>query len=105
MRSPEGPLADLPLHFVLLFPEDFPASGPEIRLFHALPHPNVSAHPAGAAQGAPYRLAYWDCNASITQWCAHLGCLCIGGRVGGPQRGWRAGVLRQACAPPASDLS
>ncbi len=59
VRTSDGPLADVPLHFVLLFPDNYPTQGPEIRLFHALPHPNIAAHTAGAAQsgGAAYRCA------------------------------------------------
>ncbi|GAB4817481.1 hypothetical protein N2152v2_004527 [Parachlorella kessleri] len=70
VRSPEGPLADLPLHLLLIFPSSYPTQGPEIRLFHALPHPNIAAQPAAAAQngGATYRVAYWDCNPSMCQW-------------------------------------
>ncbi|GAB4817332.1 hypothetical protein N2152v2_004378 [Parachlorella kessleri] len=70
VRTSDGPLADVPLHFVLLFPDNYPTQGPEIRLFHPLPHPNIAAHTAGAAQsgGAAYRVAYWDCNPSIDQW-------------------------------------
>lgn len=37
-------LAGVPLHVVLLFPETYPTDGPEVRLFHALPHPNVFPH-------------------------------------------------------------
>jgi ubiquitin-protein ligase len=70
VRTSEGPLADVPLHILLLFPEDFPTHGPVVRLYHALPHPNVAPHAGGAAGsgGAAYRVAYWDCNPSLSQW-------------------------------------
>lgn len=37
-------LAGVPLHAVMVFPETYPTDGPEVRLFHALPHPNVYPH-------------------------------------------------------------
>ena len=37
-------LAGVPIHAVFVFPETYPTDGPEIRVFHALPHPNVSPH-------------------------------------------------------------
>lgn len=64
-------LAGVPLHAVMVFPETYPTDGPEVRLFHALPHPNVYPHLASReeSQGAAYRVALWDCNPSIDQWC------------------------------------
>ena len=44
LRTQEGPLAGLALHALLLFSDDYPARGPAIRLFHALPHPNIALH-------------------------------------------------------------
>ncbi len=38
------PLSGVALHAVLVFPETYPTDGPEVRLFHALPHPNVYPH-------------------------------------------------------------
>jgi len=42
-KGPWG-LAGVPIHAVLIFPPTYPSEGPEVRLFHPLPHPNVSAH-------------------------------------------------------------
>ncbi|KAL4434269.1 hypothetical protein ABPG75_000710 [Micractinium tetrahymenae] len=69
--APAQHLAGVPVHAVLVFPETYPTDGPEVRLFHALPHPNVYAHlvPREESQGAAYRVALWDCNPSIDQWC------------------------------------
>jgi ubiquitin-protein ligase len=46
LRCQEGPLAGVVLHCVLDFTDLYPSEGPQIRVFHALPHPNVSARPA-----------------------------------------------------------
>jgi ubiquitin-protein ligase len=46
LRAPDGPLAGAAIHALMLFPDTYPTEPPEIRLFQALPHPNVRAHPA-----------------------------------------------------------
>ncbi|EFN51646.1 hypothetical protein CHLNCDRAFT_54899 [Chlorella variabilis] len=70
LRTQEGPLAGLALHALLLFSDDYPARGPAIRLFHALPHPNIALHlsPSQQCHGASYRVALWNCNPSLDQW-------------------------------------
>ncbi|KAL4860149.1 Ubiquitin-conjugating enzyme E2 B [Chlorella vulgaris] len=70
LRCQEGPLAGVVLHCVLEFTDLYPSEGPQIRVFHALPHPNVSARPAalGSRHGATYRVSLWDCNPSLDQW-------------------------------------
>jgi hypothetical protein len=37
-------LAGVPIHAVFIFPDTYPTDGPEIRVFHSLPHPNVLPH-------------------------------------------------------------
>ena len=37
-------LVGIPIHAILIFPDTYPTDGPEIRVFHSLPHPNVSPH-------------------------------------------------------------
>jgi hypothetical protein len=57
LRTADGPLADVPLHGTLRFKESFPATGPTVALYHALPHPNVqpNAQLLGCVPGAPLR--------------------------------------------------
>jgi len=39
--APDGPYANLPLHFILKFPENYPAAPPDVRLCSRIDHPNV----------------------------------------------------------------
>lgn len=62
------------MHFVLIFPKDYPSSPPECRLFSPVPHPNVS--PAVSVipglREARWRLALFDCVPTHSTWsCAY----------------------------------
>jgi len=39
--APDGPYANLPLHFILIFPENYPTAPPKVRLCTRINHPNV----------------------------------------------------------------
>jgi len=39
--APDGPYANLPLHFILNFPQNYPAAPPKVKLCTRIEHPNV----------------------------------------------------------------
>jgi len=39
--APDGPYANLPLHFIMQFPKDYPSSPPDVKLCTIINHPNV----------------------------------------------------------------
>ena len=39
--QPEHPFSNVPFHFLLLFPKDYPTKAPEVQLYTNFPHPNV----------------------------------------------------------------
>jgi len=39
--APDGPYANLPLHFILNFPDNYPAAPPKVKLCTRIEHPNV----------------------------------------------------------------
>jgi len=39
--SPDGPYANIPLHFILNFPKNYPQSPPDVKLCTRIDHPNV----------------------------------------------------------------
>jgi len=39
--APDGPYANLPLHFILNFPDNYPAAPPKVKLCTRIAHPNV----------------------------------------------------------------
>jgi hypothetical protein len=43
VRSRDGPLAGVPIHCLLQFPDSYPAEGPAVYVYHPLPHPNLLA--------------------------------------------------------------
>jgi ubiquitin-protein ligase len=68
-RAETGVLADVPVHFRLSFPENYPASAPKLHLYAPLPHPMLVRR-FNTPQGQPqYRLRLWDCVPEKETWC------------------------------------
>lgn len=85
VRSSDGALGGVPIHFVLLFPSTYPAEPPQVRLFQPVPHPNVrrvaGAVAGGMAGGVPasarWRLGLWDCVPDKNTWSAAYSVLSV----------------------------
>jgi len=74
VRSSDGCLGGLPIHFALSFPKNYPASPPECRLFSPVPHPNVrpATQVLPGLREARWRLALFDCIPDHSTWsCAY----------------------------------
>jgi ubiquitin-protein ligase len=80
VRSAEGCLDGVNVHFVLQFPSDYPAHAPEVRLFSPVPHPNVHHWPVPDSRelrAAQWRLSIWDCLPTKDAWSPAYSVLAI----------------------------
>lgn len=81
VRSSEGELDGLPIHFVLRFPETYPSKPPECDVLTRIPHPMVSVstreiHLEGGEEVLEgHRVALWDCVPGRNTWTSAYGVL------------------------------
>ncbi|KAK9843851.1 hypothetical protein WJX84_001630 [Apatococcus fuscideae] len=71
VRGREGAFKGCVIHFVLVFSERYPQEAPQVRLYQAIPHPNVfrtAAIGLRGAEGSNHRLAIWDCLVGQDAW-------------------------------------
>lgn len=73
VRSTEGELEGLVIHFALKFPTSYPSEGPECELFSPVPHPNVKRIETRQV----YRLALWDCVPGHNTWSSAYSVLSV----------------------------
>eukprot|EP01026_Neomeris_dumetosa_P035059 TRINITY_DN2804_c0_g1_i3.p1 TRINITY_DN2804_c0_g1~~TRINITY_DN2804_c0_g1_i3.p1 ORF type:complete len:977 (+),score=62.34 TRINITY_DN2804_c0_g1_i3:158-2932(+) len=62
VQGTDGPFYQVPIHFTLHFPDDYPLNPPQCRISTRVPHPNIRQI------GAGYRLALWDCIPFHSTW-------------------------------------
>ncbi|KAK9829905.1 hypothetical protein WJX72_008590 [[Myrmecia] bisecta] len=70
VRGEDGAFVDVPVHFLLVFPDDYPSCAPSLYLPTVIPHPNVLrvVDPPSEASGMRWRLALWDCIPGQDGW-------------------------------------
>ncbi|KAK9843303.1 hypothetical protein WJX74_010075 [Apatococcus lobatus] len=70
VRGQDAVLGESLVHFVLIFPSDYPSKAPGVWLFTPVPHPNIVSYSVASSRvpGANWKLAMWDCIPGRDAW-------------------------------------